>query len=35
LCRVLGIEEWETPVSNALPLRFVPEPLQGWRVEET
>ena len=35
LCRTLGIEEAQTPVTNALPLRFVPSSANTWRFEET
>jgi broad specificity phosphatase PhoE len=34
LCRTLGVVENEAPVCNALPLRFVPLPGGGWRLEE-
>jgi len=34
LCRTLRIEESETPVTNALPLRFVPLSAHAWRLEE-
>ncbi|MGZ9013948.1 MAG: histidine phosphatase family protein [Burkholderiales bacterium] len=33
LCRKLAIIEAEAPVTNALPLRFVPLPEGRWRVE--
>lgn len=33
LCRTLEIVEAEAPVTNALPLRFVPLPQGGWKVE--
>jgi probable phosphoglycerate mutase len=35
LCHTLGIRESETPVTNALPLRFVPVGANEWRIEET
>jgi probable phosphoglycerate mutase len=34
LCRTLRIVEAETPVANALPLRFVPIGESGWRIDE-
>ena len=33
LCRTLSIVEAETPVTNALPLRFVPLDAGGWKIE--
>jgi broad specificity phosphatase PhoE len=33
LCRTLDIVDAETPVANALPLRFVPLDKTGWRLE--
>ena len=32
LCRTLNIVETETPVSNALPLKFEPLPEGGWKL---
>lgn len=34
LCRTLDVAEAETPVANAIPLRFVPLHRGGWKVEE-
>jgi hypothetical protein len=34
LCRTLEIVETEGPVSNALPLRFVPLAEGGWKLED-
>ena len=34
LCRTLEIVETEGPVSNALPLRFVPLAESGWKLED-
>ena len=33
LCRTLRIVEAETPVANAIPLRFVPVGQSGWRID--
>jgi probable phosphoglycerate mutase len=34
LCRTLEISESEAPVANAIPLRLIPQPRGGWKVEK-
>jgi hypothetical protein len=34
LCRTLDIVETESPVANAMPLRFVPLADGGWKMEQ-
>jgi len=33
LCRTLEVVETEAPVTNALPLRFAPQPAGGWKLQ--